>query len=113
MVLQVLTVLVKYGYYDDSADIDDVLPSLHKLMNGNKDYPTQQIKEIMSSGLFSFPIRASSIRRRKSAQDVLTACYGKHNALGKSTSTLATLIYTIIDSLKYMQIHYTMYVVKL
>ena len=65
MVLQVLTVLVKYGYYDDSADIDDVLPSLHKLMNGKRDYPTEQI---MSSGPLSF-IRAPSSRQSKSAQD--------------------------------------------
>ena len=80
MVLQVLTVLVKYGYYDDSADIDDVLPSLHKLMNGNKDYPTQQIKQIMSAGLLSF-IRAPSLHQRKS---VLTTCY--RNGVGGGCS---------------------------
>ena len=68
MVLKVLTVLVKYGYYDDSADIDDVLPSLHKLMNGKRDYPTEQIKQIMSAGPLSF-IRAPSSRQSKSAQD--------------------------------------------
>ena len=38
-VLQILSVLVKFGYYDDSSDVSDLLPSIHKLLNGSKDFP--------------------------------------------------------------------------
>ena len=48
MVLQVLSILVKYGYYDDTDDINDVLPSLHELMNGTNDYPTKLIKKALT-----------------------------------------------------------------
>ncbi len=44
-VLQVLTVLVKFGYYDDSDDVNDLLPSIQKLLNGKDDFPTKQIKQ--------------------------------------------------------------------
>ena len=44
-VLQVLTVLVKFGYYDDSKDVNDLLPTIHKLLNGRDDYPTRQVKQ--------------------------------------------------------------------
>ena len=44
-VLQMLTVLIKYGYYDDPAHVNELLPSIHKLLNGCKDYPTRQIKQ--------------------------------------------------------------------
>ena len=44
-VLQVLTVLVKFGYYDDSEDVNELLPSIQKLLNGKDDYPTKQIKQ--------------------------------------------------------------------
>ncbi len=43
--LQALTVLVKFGYYDDSDDVNDLLPSIQKLLNGKDDYPTKQIKQ--------------------------------------------------------------------
>ena len=46
-VLQLLTVLIKYGYYDDASDVNALLPSIHKLLDGNKDYPSRQIKERM------------------------------------------------------------------
>ncbi len=56
-VLQVLTVLVKFGYYDDSEDVNELLPSIQKLLNGKDDYPTKQIKlSIETTG---------EIRRRK------------------------------------------------
>lgn len=43
-VLQLLTSLVKFGYYDDSADIKTLLPSIHKFLNGKEDYPTRDSK---------------------------------------------------------------------
>ena len=39
-VLQLLTVLIKFGYYDDSTDVNPLLPSIHKLLDGSGDYPT-------------------------------------------------------------------------
>ena len=30
----------KFGYYDDSADVNPLLPSIHKLLDGSGDYPT-------------------------------------------------------------------------
>ena len=41
-VLQLLTSLVKFGYYDDPADIKTFLPSIHKLLNGKEDFPTKE-----------------------------------------------------------------------
>ena len=43
-VLQLLTVLVKFGYYDDDNDVKDFLPAIHKFLNGKEDFPTRQIK---------------------------------------------------------------------
>ena len=43
-VLQVLTDLVKYGYYDDSRDIEELLPAIHELVDGQDDYPTRAIR---------------------------------------------------------------------
>lgn len=42
--LQVLTALVKYGYYDDTEDIKELLPAIHELVDGQDDYPTREIK---------------------------------------------------------------------
>ena len=36
-VLEVLALLVKYGYYDDPKDVDDVLKPLVDVMNGFND----------------------------------------------------------------------------
>ena len=36
-VLEVLALLVKYGYYDDPEDVDDVLKPLVDVMNGLTD----------------------------------------------------------------------------
>ena len=41
-VLQVLTSLVKYGYYDDAKDIKQLLPAVHELIDGQDDYPTRE-----------------------------------------------------------------------
>ncbi len=46
-VLQVLTVFVKFGYYDDSDDVNDLLPTIQKLLYGKDDYPTRQIKQFI------------------------------------------------------------------
>ena len=46
-VLELLAVLVKFGYYDDSSDIEPLLPSIEKLLSGSDDYPTRQIKASM------------------------------------------------------------------
>ena len=45
-VLQVLSVLVKFGYYDDPSDVSVLLPSIIKLLNGKDDMPTKRIKEV-------------------------------------------------------------------
>lgn len=45
-VLQVLSVLVKFGYYDDPSDMSVLLPSILKLLNGKDDFPTKRIKEV-------------------------------------------------------------------
>jgi hypothetical protein len=44
-VLEMLTVLIKYGYYDDTSHVLELLPSIHKLMNGCKDFPTKHVKQ--------------------------------------------------------------------
>ncbi len=44
-----LAVLIKYGYYDDTTDVNELLPSIYKIMNGTKDFPTKQIKDAMGS----------------------------------------------------------------
>ena len=38
-VLEVLSLLVKYGYYDDPSDVEDVLEPLADIMNGFTDLP--------------------------------------------------------------------------
>ena len=43
-VLQMLADLVKFGYYDDSAYVKPLLPSIHKMLNGKEDFPTREIK---------------------------------------------------------------------
>lgn len=43
-VLQILTSLVKFGYYDDSEDLKPLLPSIFKLLNGKEDFPTEKVK---------------------------------------------------------------------
>ena len=43
-VLQLLTSLIKFGYYDDTADIKALLPSIQKLLNGKEDFPTKESK---------------------------------------------------------------------
>ena len=48
--LQVLTVLVKFGYYDDSKDVNELLPSILTLLNGKDDFPTKRVKEFCSEG---------------------------------------------------------------
>ena len=50
-VLQVLAILVKFGYYDDSDDIKPLLPSIHKLLNGKEDFPTKEIKTVSEMSL--------------------------------------------------------------
>ncbi len=45
--LQLLAVLVKFGYYDDNNHVKDLLPSIFKLLNGKEDYPTKRIKNSM------------------------------------------------------------------
>ena len=45
--LQLLAVLVKYGYYDNAKDVKDLLPSLYKLLDGKNDFPTKKIKQII------------------------------------------------------------------
>ncbi len=44
-VLGVLALLVKYGYYDDSDDVDDVLRPLMEILSGFSDIPFPSIEE--------------------------------------------------------------------
>ena len=50
-VLQILTVLIKYGYYDATSDINALLPSIHKLLDGKEDYPSKKIKDFVDVSL--------------------------------------------------------------
>ena len=38
-VLSVLSLLVKYGYYDDPSDVNDVLKPLIAILDGRSDLP--------------------------------------------------------------------------
>ena len=49
-VLQLLTVLVKFGYYDDNNDVKQILPAILKFLNGRNDFPTRQIKVVKKAG---------------------------------------------------------------
>ena len=57
-VLQVLSVLVKFGYYENSDEVCGLLPSIQKLLNGKDDYPTKQIKQSIEG--------MGEVRRRES-----------------------------------------------
>ena len=37
-ILQLLAVLVEYGYYDEAKDVNKLIPLLFKLLEGEKDY---------------------------------------------------------------------------
>ena len=50
-VLQLLTVLIKYGYYDDASDVNVLLPSIYKFLDGNQDFPSKQIKHYLELSL--------------------------------------------------------------
>ncbi len=43
-VLGVLALLVKYGYYDDPEDVDDVLRPLTSVLNGFDDIPFPSVE---------------------------------------------------------------------
>ena len=66
-VLQVLTVLVKFGYYDDSEDVKPLLPAIHKLLNGKEDFPTSQIKAATEGTTLR-----EDLQRRKSIETLRT-----------------------------------------
>ena len=59
-VLQLLTVLVKFGYYDDDDDVKEFLPAILKLLNGKDDYPSKKIKSAIEKT--ANPSRGSSSR---------------------------------------------------
>ena len=48
--LQLLAVLVKYGYYDDVKDVKSILPSIFKLLDGKRDFPTKLSKQNFEAG---------------------------------------------------------------
>lgn len=49
-VLQLLVVLVKFGYYDDPKDVKDLLLIIYVVLNGKKnDYPSKDVKQIISA----------------------------------------------------------------
>ncbi len=48
-VLQLLAVLMKFGYYDDNNHVKDLLPSIFKLLNGKEDHPTKKVKNSIQS----------------------------------------------------------------
>ena len=43
--LDLLHLLVKYGYYDDLEDINALIPSLVSLLNGKNDKPFPRANE--------------------------------------------------------------------
>lgn len=43
-VIEVLNLLVKYGYYDSPEDVEDVLKPLLEVLNGFTDSPTKSSK---------------------------------------------------------------------
>ena len=51
-VLQLLAMLVKYGYYKHAGDVKDLLPSIFKLLDGKDDIPTETIKKRMGTRLY-------------------------------------------------------------
>ncbi len=61
-VLQVLTALVKYGYYDDSEDIEDLLPAIHELLDGQDDYPTRKIRLKFDHSMWYKPMASSVLK---------------------------------------------------
>lgn len=48
--LEVLALLVKYGYYDAPDDVDAALRSLVDIMNGITDLPYRQITPTLKAG---------------------------------------------------------------
>ena len=66
-VLQVLTVLVKFGYYNDSEDVNELLPSIQKLLNGKDDYPTKLVK-CSVHGMGEIHKRKKNTRRLKAKE---------------------------------------------
>ena len=43
-IIEVLSLLVKYGYYDDTEDVEDVLRPLLKVLNGFTDIPFHRVE---------------------------------------------------------------------
>ena len=43
-VLEVLSYLVRYGYYDDIGDVDEVMIPLIQILDGNTDQPVDSIR---------------------------------------------------------------------
>ena len=51
--LQLLAMLLKFGFYSRAKDIENLLPVMFRLLNGKEDYPTREVKEIITSGNFT------------------------------------------------------------
>ncbi len=49
VVLQLVAMLLKFGYYFKTDDIDDILPVLFTLMDGKEDYPSKEVKEVINN----------------------------------------------------------------
>ncbi len=65
VVLQLVAMLLKFGYYFKTDDIDDILPVLFTLMDGKEDYPSKEVKDVTdeqnviqqsSKSIYSCPI---------------------------------------------------------
>ena len=52
-VLEVLALLIKYGYYDDPDDVEEVLRPLVEVMNGLSDLPFLQATLLKSGSASS------------------------------------------------------------
>uniref|UniRef100_A0A1X7VAJ0 Uncharacterized protein n=1 Tax=Amphimedon queenslandica TaxID=400682 RepID=A0A1X7VAJ0_AMPQE len=69
IVLDVLGHLVRYGYYDDVQDVDELLGPLTKLLNGETDLPSER-KMSMSQVDFKSSARKKDMPENKGVFDV-------------------------------------------
>jgi len=50
MVLQLVSMLLKFGYYRDSKKTKKILVVIFSLLNGKEDYPSKEVKDTLTEG---------------------------------------------------------------
>ena len=86
-VLQVLTALVKYGYYDDAKDIEQLLPAIHELLDGQDDYPTRESK-LYKEGMYVMTVSRLIISASFLYLELSRAKAFTHPPLGNKNRTM-------------------------